>query len=62
MIQAKIDLSQFSTVIQTSTKYMSISMEVQGRESVFMFHAKIVDQEFKEPLRPMISYKIIENK
>jgi hypothetical protein len=59
-ISAKIDLSSFAKVILTSTKAFIITREIEFGESAFMFHAKISDPNFKEPLRPMISYTLIK--
>jgi hypothetical protein len=47
-------------VILTSTKAYVITREIEFGESAFMFHAKISDPNFKEPLRPMISYTLIK--
>ncbi|TNV82556.1 hypothetical protein FGO68_gene2473 [Halteria grandinella] len=58
-IIACIDLSDFAGVVQTSTQSLIRQKTIEPREKAFMFHAKIVDAEFKDPLRPMISYRKI---
>ncbi|CDW72805.1 calpain family cysteine protease containing protein [Stylonychia lemnae] len=55
-IQVRIDLTQFNNVIQTNTHMPFIEKTIEPGESIFMFHAKITDANFKQPLKPTIQY------
>ena len=58
-ISVRIDLSQFEKVIHTNTHYPYIEKVLEPGESSFMFHAKIIDTNFKSPLKPTIQYSRI---
>ena len=53
-ITVKIDLSQFKEVIQTNTHHSMIEKSLEPGECMFMFHAKIHNLNFKQPLKPTI--------
>lgn len=58
-MEVSIDLSEFQTVIQTTTHYPFISKKLQPGEHMFMFHARITDVNFKQPLKPHIQVKVV---
>ena len=57
IIEAKLDLSSFGHVLVPSTKFPKLTSLLDPGESKLLFHVRLLDKAFKEPLRPLISYK-----